>query len=91
MFDFLTVKIKLIIAAVSTVLIFSLLGYAYYNIFVVPRNEIKKLKATVVEAKELPRKIVSRINTSDANRTQEEINNVKTEDTIVHDSGILIF
>lgn len=82
-----SIQIKTAIAVAVGLLVW----YAYYNIVVVPQNRIEELETTVLEQSLVPVKIVNKINRADANRTQEEINNVKIKDTTIHDSGVLIF
>lgn len=87
MFSLYELQIKI----AGIVLVFAIMGFAYYQVFVVPQSKIEKLQAEVIESKELPKKIINKINKNDANRTQEEINNVKTKTTIIYDNGVLVF
>ena len=73
-------------------LILALAVYTYYSLIVVPQNEIERLEKVVEKQRKIPVKIVNRINASDANRTQKEINNVNIDKNITFiDSGVIIF
>jgi hypothetical protein len=67
-------------------------GYLYYDNIIVPQKQIIKLEKQIVEEKKKPSLVVEYINKKDANRTQEEINEIKTREADdIGDSGIITF
>lgn len=73
-------------------LVAAAVAYAIYVVAIEPRNERDKLEKKLVEQKQIPTKIITEINKDDAQKAQEEIDELREAlEVNLSSSGVVVF